>query len=921
MTHKYRLGLFGTTVLLCSTLATAQVALLADLNTGPNFPQGSGAQQFLPVSAVKTYFTTCDDEAGCELWKTDGSTVGTVRITDICPGACSSSPLALTLVGGTVYMSANDGQRGEELWQVNTSTDTASLIQDIRVGPASSSPRNFTAANNVDNLPFVYFSILGVNEQSGRTHVGRVNAAGSIAQTDTGFVWSESNNWVAYNGAIYGVAAPIASTGDAELTKLNLLIFVVTASTVKDIEPGANGSRIERLFVGLSPAKLLFAARSLATGRELYSSDGTSVGTAIIEEQSTGAGDSFCNLGITTANNLAYFSARVSAASGCELHRTDGTTAGTMLVKDIFPGNTGSDPSNIRLLGSNLIFTAIDSAATGRELWKSDGTAAGTVLIRDLIVGAGGILFHLPSTSASQPALIISGFYYVLSDTGRLYRTDGSSVGTREVGTLLGTDDSRRQLSHANGVMLYNTANFVGAGSFGREPVRAPINSPGTNELLKNIGSDIGNSFPYPFIDFNGRAVFAAAVSSNLPLIHITNPSGLPTVINPSFVNGPTFASGNRLYMRDYSRLNISDGSVAGLTTLSTDFNVLEETLPTAFGAYVLAKTRDIDGNGRPDFSDGIDLWRTDGTEAGTIKLTSRTTLADTFYIDRDFALIGNDVLIVGSDSNTFNSAGEELYRINVNTGLATLVRDIAPGIASFSQSNFLQVGATVYFTARDGSSNEELWKTDGTAQGTVQVTDINTTGGSFPRELVKIGNTVYFSAFNPNNGRDIYQTDGVTTTLAANFSSVAPNDTVTENTPLVVSGNRVYFASMSPTDNGSRVYFTTGNVASMQQVGGITPGATGNAPQQIIAGSAPGSVVFSGWDASNGRELWYSDGTDAGTRRISNIAAGTGSGSPTDLALVGNKIYFSASDQVIGREPYVLDLSQLDRFFSNGFE
>jgi ELWxxDGT repeat protein len=907
--------------LLFANLCAAQVSLLADLNTGPNGANGRGTEQLLPVSAVKTYFVACDDESGCEVWKTDGSTAGTVRITDICPGQCGSQPAALTLIGSTVYLSADDGQRGEELWKVDINTDTASLVRDIQLGAASSSPRQFTAANNADGLPFVYFSMAGVNEASGRNRVGRIDAAGNFTVTDTGLNWEPQVNWVAYNGAIYGVTA-LPNTGDFELTKITLGSFVVSINTVKDIEPGAASSRISRLSLGLSPLKLLFGARSLASGFELYASDGTAAGTTVIQEQAVGTLDSFCSTEVARVGALAYFSARISASSGCELHRTDGTAAGTVLVKDIFPGNTGSDPTNIKLLGTNLIFTAIDSTATGRELWKSDGTAAGTVLIRDLIPGAQGILFSLPTSSGRQPSIIANGFYYVLSDTASLYRTDGSSAGTREVGTRLGdTADFRQQLSSANGVIIYTAIDLNRVGAFGFEPVRAPISNPSINELLKNIGSDVGNSFPDTFVDFNGRVVFPATVSSRLPVIHITSPSSAPIVINPDFVNGLTSVSGNKLYMRDFSGLQVSDGTAAGLITLSPEFNNVGAFLPTSFGAYFLAKTRDIDNDGELDSQDGFDLWRTDGTEAGTVKITSRQTLADSFFIDgnEDFVLLGNEIFVAGFDSANFANVGDELYRINVTSGTASLVRDIAPGTASSFPSNFLQVGNQIFFTARESSGNEELWKSDGTAQGTVQVADLNPAGGSFPRSMVKVGNSVYFTAFNATAGRDVYQTDGTTTTVAAAFT--VASDTVSGFGRLTVSGNRVYFAGVSDIDNGARLYYTTGTVASMRQLGNISAAAPGNAPQNIIAGSAPGSVIFSAWDAANGRELWYSDGTDAGTRRVSNIAAGARSSSPTALALVRSRVYFAANDQLIGREPYVLDLEQLDRFFSNGFE
>ncbi len=54
-----------------------------------------------------------------------------------------------------------------------------------------------------------------------------------------------------------------------------------------------------------------------------------------------------------------------------------------------------------------------------------------------------------------------------------------------------------------------------------------------------------------------------------------------------------------------------------------------------------------------------------------------------------------------------------------------------------------------------------ELWKSDGTATGTVQVRDIHTAGNSSPYGLVNISGMLYFLAFEPATGRELWKSDG----------------------------------------------------------------------------------------------------------------------------------------------------------------
>ena len=77
------------------------------------------------------YFSASDGISGPALWKTDGTSAGTVLVKDINPGVNGSRPGGFAVFNGVLYFSANDGSNGSELWKTDGTAAGTQLVKDI----------------------------------------------------------------------------------------------------------------------------------------------------------------------------------------------------------------------------------------------------------------------------------------------------------------------------------------------------------------------------------------------------------------------------------------------------------------------------------------------------------------------------------------------------------------------------------------------------------------------------------------------------------------------------------------------------------------------------------------------------------------------------------------------------------------------
>ena len=251
---------------------------------------------------------------------------------------------------------------------------------------------------------------------------------------------------------------------------------------------------------------------------------------------------------------------------------------------------------------------------------------------------------------------------------------------------------------------------------------------------------------------------------------------------------------------------------------------------------------------------------------------------------------------------------GNELWRSNGTEAGTVMVKDINTAWkASSGPQKFLYMGnGLAFFSADDGSHGRELWMTNGTGAGTVLVEDIFQYGlGCNPDHLTKFvtGTQPYdmilaFSADNGLDGRELYGASygfGAGMIKDINHTIGMPLDSNPEYLT-VVDDTLLFVATASGT--GRELWKSNGAEAGTMLVRDIH--STGSSSPEFLT-NVKGDIYFSADNGSHGRELWRSDGTFAGTVMVSNINP-FGDSSPQDLININNTLFFSADDGIHGR-------------------
>lgn len=387
--------------------------------------EGTDSSSPLQIVAVghTLFFSATVPTSGRELWKSDGSSLGTSMVRDIFSGTSGSTPEDLTNLAGTLFFTATDGVTGREIWKSDGTVTGTFLLHDFATGTYSIDISYITNVNGIIYAgagpslgPFSLDKELYRSDGTvdGTYIVKDINPA--MGSSNPSFI--TSINDTVYFSANDGTLGPELWKSDGTESGTTL---------VKDIYNGASGSNLSSL-TNVN-GTLFFCADDGTTGTELWKSDGTDAGTVMVRDIYPGSGASAPSH-LTNVNGTLLFTA-ADGVNGGELWKSDGASAGTVMVRDIRPGSTSSAPSYLTNVNGTLLFSASDNS-TGLELWKSDGTDAGTEVVKDIRPGSVGSV-------PSEFCALNNGLLFVASDgvSGiELWGSDGTPEGTRMIADI-----------------------------------------------------------------------------------------------------------------------------------------------------------------------------------------------------------------------------------------------------------------------------------------------------------------------------------------------------------------------------------------------------------------------------------------------------------------------------------------------------
>ncbi len=443
-------------------------------------------------------------------------------------------------------------------------------------------------------------------------------------------------------------------------------------------------------------------------------------------------------------------------------------------------------------------------------------------------------------------------------------------------------------------------------------PVFASANEPSV-ALVKDINTGSGSSSPsgftmvgesvlfWAFDPIRGSALWRTdGTELGTALVKDIDPQTSQHVTLPLVVldNQALFSADDGINGRELWR---TDGTTTG-TVLTYDIfpgpgssnPITDQKSFARFQQTVVFSARSVTPIG------GVEAWISDGTGPGTMILKDiRPGPGGSSSSPRDFTISQGALFFAANDG----ASGTELWTSNATATGTFMVKDINPGSSSSNPAIAADLDGSLFFLANDLVHGREPWISDGTAAGTVLVRDVNPGAASAattaPQLFAALDGALLFMLDDGSSGGELWRSDGTASgTVLVRDINPGPNGSSVFRPTTV--GDVVFFGADDGI-HGVELWRSDGTESGTFLVKDIRPG-----PPSSSLGWLTGlgdRLYFSASDGIHGDELWMSDGTEEGTVMVADLNPGPADADPDFLTAVGGGLYFNADDGVHGKE------------------
>jgi len=307
---------------------------------------------------------------------------------------------------------------------------------------------------------------------------------------------------------------------------------------------------------------------------------------------------------------------------------------------------------------------------------------------------------------------------------------------------------------------------------------------------------------------FTAILIFAAGITiaqngkDNIPPFKNVSPVNPPS-LPPAFTTNPA-----KLLQRVAKR-NTDTASLAGKDSI--DINEVKKN-PALFKELLLDHRKDLTPFTRANAVAGGQLRNASSTSLNFHLTKDINALAGSFPSNTDnfystihpaFAVLNNVVYFAADDG----VHGHELWRSDGTAEGTYMLKDIVPGGGSSQPQGITAANGKLYFRAYTNDYGSEPWVSDGTENGTQLLLNIEDDGlSSYPRDFVACGNYVYFIASTDFSADTrICKTDG--TPEGTSYGGLTQGQL-----PITAAGNYLYFVIENPYDGSSQFWSMDGN-------------------------------------------------------------------------------------------------------------